>query len=100
MSGPVLSSAFLLPAVLPQEQPATVRLLMIDRLALNRIGIGSDLKQALPILTECLSPIPSAPQLSRAMRRGTVLCSLWVKNTGSSNYGVRVIATPVCGLMS
>lgn len=53
---------FLLPAVLPQEQPASVRLHVIDRHAFSSMRIGSDLKQALPFLTEWLPAPPSLPK--------------------------------------
>lgn len=70
---------------------------MIDNCALSSIRIGSDLKQALTFLTEFWSPTPFAPELSEVMGNGVNVCNLWVKNTGSSSYGVSVIATSVCG---
>lgn len=51
---------FPLPAVSPRQR-ASVRLCVIDRLAFSSMRIGSDLKQALPFLTECLSFLPARP---------------------------------------
>lgn len=54
---------FLLPAVSPQERPASMWLRMIDRHPFSSMRIGSDLKQVLPFLTEWLSSL-HLPSLS------------------------------------
>lgn len=91
--GPLL---FFLPAALPGEQTASVRLHVIDRRALSSVWIGSDLKQALPFLTV---PCPLISQLSAE--------SGWEGHGAKQPVGreqrvmhLRSKCYPVCGLMS
>ena len=80
---------FLLPAVSPQEQPASVWVCVIDRHAFSSMRIGSDLKQVLPFLTECLSFLPSTLPCSLKGKgeKGTKHGGCWVKHPGSSKSG-------------
>ena len=76
----------LLPAVSPQEQPASVWLHVIDSHALSSMRIESDLKQALPSLSEWLSS-PPPPNLRRSLKRERVSRTWNMAASGSTTRG-------------